>query len=185
MTACAPLPYQHAFLRLVTPSEQSFENRGDALGWCVLLSACGAAGAARDTGRLFDKYGCLARDFKGEKPCARTGLTAPDVARRRHTKSFKKTSVVALARSEATTSAENRISRIGLIVRVVPRKADAPCRPPKRPRRRIQHIRPRRWRRTAGRPWYFAPPRTERNVESRATSTSPPQSHPRRPDDWR
>jgi hypothetical protein len=34
------------------------------------LSACGAAGAARDTGRLFDKYGCLARDFKGEKPCA-------------------------------------------------------------------------------------------------------------------
>jgi hypothetical protein len=35
----------------------------------VLLSACGAARAARDTGQLFDKYGCLARDFKGEKPC--------------------------------------------------------------------------------------------------------------------
>jgi len=35
----------------------------------VLLSACGAASAAHETGRMFDKYGCLARDFKGEKPC--------------------------------------------------------------------------------------------------------------------
>lgn len=35
----------------------------------VLLSACGAAKAARETGQTFDKYGCMARDLKGEKPC--------------------------------------------------------------------------------------------------------------------
>jgi hypothetical protein len=35
----------------------------------VLLSACGAAKAARETGHLFDKYGCMSRDLKGEKPC--------------------------------------------------------------------------------------------------------------------
>lgn len=35
----------------------------------VLLSACGAAKAARDTGQLFDKYGCLARELKGQTPC--------------------------------------------------------------------------------------------------------------------
>ena len=33
------------------------------------LSACGAAEMARDTGRMFDRYGCLARQWKGEPPC--------------------------------------------------------------------------------------------------------------------
>ncbi len=33
------------------------------------LSACGAAETARDTGRMFDRYGCLARQWKGEPPC--------------------------------------------------------------------------------------------------------------------
>lgn len=35
----------------------------------VALTACGAAKATRDTAQLFDKYGCMARDFKGEPPC--------------------------------------------------------------------------------------------------------------------
>jgi hypothetical protein len=35
----------------------------------LALTSCGAAKAARDTGLMFDKYGCLARDFKGETPC--------------------------------------------------------------------------------------------------------------------
>jgi hypothetical protein len=35
----------------------------------LALANCGAAKAARDTGQVFDKYGCLARDFKGEPPC--------------------------------------------------------------------------------------------------------------------
>ena len=33
------------------------------------LSACGAATTARETGQLFDKYGCLARELKGQPPC--------------------------------------------------------------------------------------------------------------------
>lgn len=37
------------------------------------LSGCGAAKAARETGQMFDKYGCLARDLKGDKPCQDTG----------------------------------------------------------------------------------------------------------------
>jgi hypothetical protein len=35
----------------------------------LALASCGAAKAVRDTGQIFDKYGCLARDFKGEPPC--------------------------------------------------------------------------------------------------------------------
>jgi hypothetical protein len=35
----------------------------------LALASCGAAKAARDAGHIFDKYGCLARDFKGEPPC--------------------------------------------------------------------------------------------------------------------
>jgi hypothetical protein len=35
----------------------------------LALSGCGAAKAARDTGQLFDKYGCMARELKGETPC--------------------------------------------------------------------------------------------------------------------
>lgn len=33
------------------------------------LSGCGMGKAARDTGQMFDKYGCLAKELKGEKPC--------------------------------------------------------------------------------------------------------------------
>ena len=40
-----------------------------ALLACLTLSACGMAKAARTTGQTFDKYGCLARDFKGQPPC--------------------------------------------------------------------------------------------------------------------
>jgi hypothetical protein len=35
----------------------------------VSLAGCGMGHAARQTGELFDKYGCLAKEFKGEKPC--------------------------------------------------------------------------------------------------------------------
>jgi hypothetical protein len=37
----------------------------------LALASCGAAKAARDTGMIFDKYGCLARDFKDQPPCKR------------------------------------------------------------------------------------------------------------------
>jgi hypothetical protein len=41
-----------------------------ALALIVLtLAACGAARTARETGQLFDKYGCMARELKGEPPC--------------------------------------------------------------------------------------------------------------------
>ena len=33
------------------------------------LCSCGMGKAARDTGQMFDKYGCLAKQLKGEKPC--------------------------------------------------------------------------------------------------------------------
>jgi hypothetical protein len=33
------------------------------------LAGCGMGKAARDTGQMFDKYGCLAKELKGEKPC--------------------------------------------------------------------------------------------------------------------
>jgi cytochrome c551/c552 len=35
------------------------------------LASCGAAKAARDTGMIFDKYGCLARDFNDQPTCKR------------------------------------------------------------------------------------------------------------------
>jgi hypothetical protein len=38
----------------------------------LTLSGCGlggAAKAARNTGATFDKYGCLAKELKGETPC--------------------------------------------------------------------------------------------------------------------
>jgi hypothetical protein len=38
----------------------------------VALAGCGMGRAARHTGELFDKYGCLAKEFKGEKPCPPT-----------------------------------------------------------------------------------------------------------------
>lgn len=39
---------------------------------CLAVSSCGMAKAARQTGQTFDKYGCLARDFKGEPSCQPT-----------------------------------------------------------------------------------------------------------------
>ncbi len=36
---------------------------------CLTVSACGMAKAARETGQTFDKYGCLAREFKGQPAC--------------------------------------------------------------------------------------------------------------------
>jgi len=35
----------------------------------ALLAGCGAAKTARQTGQMFDKYGCLAKELKGEPPC--------------------------------------------------------------------------------------------------------------------
>jgi hypothetical protein len=35
----------------------------------LTISGCGMAKAARETGQAFDRYGCLARDFKREPPC--------------------------------------------------------------------------------------------------------------------
>jgi hypothetical protein len=41
-----------------------------ALVACLAVSGCGGmAKAARETGQTFDRYGCLAKDFKGEPPC--------------------------------------------------------------------------------------------------------------------
>jgi hypothetical protein len=33
------------------------------------LTACGVTRAVHDTGRMADKYGCLARELKGEQKC--------------------------------------------------------------------------------------------------------------------
>jgi hypothetical protein len=48
-----------------------------ALLACLTVSACGMAKAARTTGQTFDKYGCLARDFKGQAPCDPADTAAP------------------------------------------------------------------------------------------------------------
>lgn len=48
-----------------------------ALLSCLVISGCGMAKAARETGQMFDKYGCLARDFKGQPPCEPDNATAP------------------------------------------------------------------------------------------------------------
>ncbi|MBN9045811.1 MAG: hypothetical protein J0H18_09100 [Rhizobiales bacterium] len=35
-----------------------------------LLAGCGgAAGVAADTGKGFDRFGCMSRNFKGQTPC--------------------------------------------------------------------------------------------------------------------
>jgi hypothetical protein len=39
------------------------------LAIALALSGCGMGKAARDTGAVFDKYGCLAKELKGEKRC--------------------------------------------------------------------------------------------------------------------
>ncbi|WP_274627602.1 hypothetical protein [Arvimicrobium flavum] len=36
---------------------------------CLAASGCGAARAVATTGETFDRFGCLARDFKDEPPC--------------------------------------------------------------------------------------------------------------------
>jgi len=38
----------------------------------ALLTGCGAARTARETGQMFDKYGCLSKELKGEAPCPPT-----------------------------------------------------------------------------------------------------------------
>ena len=48
-----------------------------ALLCCLAISGCGMAKAARETGQTFDKYGCLARDFKGQPPCEPDNAAAP------------------------------------------------------------------------------------------------------------
>ncbi|MBB6466713.1 hypothetical protein HNQ96_002578 [Aminobacter lissarensis] len=48
-----------------------------ALFACLSVSACGMAKAARTSGQTFDKYGCLARDFKGQPPCDPAESNAP------------------------------------------------------------------------------------------------------------
>ncbi|MBQ0708502.1 MULTISPECIES: hypothetical protein [unclassified Ochrobactrum] len=36
----------------------------------VVLAGCGGAGkAAMDTGKSFDRFACMSRNFKGEPPC--------------------------------------------------------------------------------------------------------------------
>jgi len=51
-------------------------HRHLAVIWALLLAGglalcgCGAPRAAANAGKMFDKYGCLSRDFKGEQPCA-------------------------------------------------------------------------------------------------------------------
>ena len=37
------------------------------------LSGCGMSKAVRETGQTFDKYGCLAKELKGEAPCQPDG----------------------------------------------------------------------------------------------------------------
>jgi hypothetical protein len=49
-----------------------------ALVACLAVSGCGGmAKAARETGQTFDRYGCLAKDFKGEPPCEPAETAAP------------------------------------------------------------------------------------------------------------
>jgi len=33
------------------------------------LAGCGMGKAVSDTGKMFDKYGCMSRDIKGQEPC--------------------------------------------------------------------------------------------------------------------
>jgi hypothetical protein len=53
----------------------SLARYGILLALTLTLCACGMGGAARvaqQTGAKFDKYGCLAAELKGEKPCEET-----------------------------------------------------------------------------------------------------------------
>ena len=43
----------------------------------IALTGCGAPRAAANAGKMFDKYGCLSRELKGETPCKADG-TLPD-----------------------------------------------------------------------------------------------------------
>ena len=40
-----------------------------ALAALLTLAGCGMGKAYSDTGKIFDKYGCMARDVKGQTPC--------------------------------------------------------------------------------------------------------------------
>ncbi|MBX8802706.1 hypothetical protein HBA92_18395 [Ochrobactrum sp. MR28] len=35
----------------------------------LILASCGAGKAVMDTGKSFDRYSCMSRDFKGQSPC--------------------------------------------------------------------------------------------------------------------
>ncbi|PWJ85714.1 hypothetical protein C7441_102160 [Pseudaminobacter salicylatoxidans] len=35
----------------------------------LMLGGCGMGKAVSTTGKMFDKYGCMSRDFKGQDPC--------------------------------------------------------------------------------------------------------------------
>jgi hypothetical protein len=57
------------------PEMKMWTRSAVLLAFALALSACGMGGAARvaqQTGAKFDKYGCLAAELKGEKPCEQT-----------------------------------------------------------------------------------------------------------------
>ena len=42
----------------------------------AVLAGCGGAGkAAMDTGKSFDRFACMSRNFKGEPPCPQPEAT--------------------------------------------------------------------------------------------------------------
>ncbi|WP_192799431.1 MULTISPECIES: hypothetical protein [Brucella] len=42
----------------------------------AVLAGCGGAGkAAMDTGKSFDRFACMSRNFKGEPPCPQPDST--------------------------------------------------------------------------------------------------------------
>jgi hypothetical protein len=47
---------------------------GFILGAGAGLSGCGMAKTYSDTGKMFDKYGCMARDIKGQPACPQDGF---------------------------------------------------------------------------------------------------------------
>jgi len=44
----------------------------------IILTGCGGAGkAAMDTGKSFDRFACMSRNFKGEPPCPQQDQAPP------------------------------------------------------------------------------------------------------------
>ncbi len=52
------------------------KGAGVLLILALALSGCGMGRAAYQTGRMADKYGCLAKELKGEAPCPPEGTQA-------------------------------------------------------------------------------------------------------------